>query len=821
MPELRLLGRANVIKAGEGSKQRTVEIVAYTGGPLTSQGEYGWDYPVICDLEGFSWGNGKLPLLDNHGPNFFSNEKMRDAVAGQSQNVRVEKGELRLSGNLFENPAGKAITELADQGLSWQTSIGARVLEKKFVPEGAKETVNSREWDGPCYIATKTRLREVSFVVLGDDANTSAIIAKYVEGKKMPDIAAAKKCGMSASDEDFKLWCDEQGYGDPGAMTTRMAAKIRTEYDDMRAGEDVDEESDPDEDEDKKPEVEASEDDEEKVDASVDDDGVPDEGAKKGTRAKARAGWKNGRSAAAIRAEAVRVARIDEILARNPGLKIPVLSNTGKEIQADLKTHAILNGWTPKRTQLEMVRASRQQPGPFWYSPSKPELTEAVIEAGLFQAAGGRNPTEMNDDSFFEAGATAQRQHAVARDLKIRAKREMARYDDKTCQAAHDLFGRSTGGNSSIGALTLHRVLLLGAQSQGYRGDMMAVNDGNLEEVLRYNFDRNARRTIRAEGASTISVPSVLANVLNKYLLYGYLHTDMSWRETCQIVPTKDFKPILGLNLSGDFLFKKLNADGQIQNATLTDEAYTNQIDTYARKLGLPRQTIINDDVSALTTVPMLIGIGCNDGISLGYWTYFLTNPNWPAAQARGDGNPFFYARTVATSTFGGGACNSNLVPSGATSALSSSALQLAAQLFYKQVKPNGQPLGVMPAILLYPPELDQTAIELMNAAFLVYGGSSASRQPNTNIWQGRFKPVMCPYLSNSAIANYSTTAWYLFAEPNRMPAMQTAFLNGQETPTVQTAQANFNELGIDIRGFHDYGFAFQNPRGAVKSPGA
>jgi hypothetical protein len=32
------------------------------------------------------------------------------------------------------------------------------------------------------------------------------------------------------------------------------------------------------------------------------------------------------------------------------------------------------------------------------------------------------------------------------------------------------------------------------------------------------------------------------------------------------------------------------------------------------------------------------------------------------------------------------------------------------------------------------------------------------------------------------------------------------SFLNGQETPTVESADADFNQLGIQFRGYHDFG---------------
>jgi len=38
------------------------------------------------------------------------------------------------------------------------------------------------------------------------------------------------------------------------------------------------------------------------------------------------------------------------------------------------------------------------------------------------------------------------------------------------------------------------------------------------------------------------------------------------------------------------------------------------------------------------------------------------------------------------------------------------------------------------------------------------------------------------------------------------------AFLNGQESPTIETAEADFNVLGIRMQGYHDFGCALQDP---------
>ena len=65
-----------------------------------------------------------------------------------------------------------------------------------------------------------------------------------------------------------------------------------------------------------------------------------------------------------------------------------------------------------------------------------------------------------------------------------------------------------------------------------------------------------------------------------------------------------------------------------------------------------------------------------------------------------------------------------------------------------------------------------------------------------------------------------SAKAWYLLAEPVDLPVIEMAFLNGQESPTIETAEADFNQLGIKMRGYHDFGVALQYPRGGLKAKG-
>ncbi|OQA02453.1 MAG: hypothetical protein BWY69_01109 [Planctomycetes bacterium ADurb.Bin401] len=92
--------------------------------------------------------------------------------------------------------------------------------------------------------------------------------------------------------------------------------------------------------------------------------------------------------------------------------------------------------------------------------------------------------------------------------------------------------------------------------------------------------------------------------------------------------------------------------------------------------------------------------------------------------------------------------------------------------------------------------------------------------KPASNPHIGKYEVVSSSYLSNSSFAGYSSKAWYLFADPNRLPALEVAFLNGIDQPTVEKTDADFNTLGIQFRGFIDFGVREQDYRGAVKFKG-
>ena len=77
------------------------------------------------------------------------------------------------------------------------------------------------------------------------------------------------------------------------------------------------------------------------------------------------------------------------------------------------------------------------------------------------------------------------------------------------------------------------------------------------------------------------------------------------------------------------------------------------------------------------------------------------------------------------------------------------------------------------------------------------------------------------PWLSDPNFSGSSTTAWYLFRPLTVLAAIIVSFLNGVQTPTVESADADFDMLGIQFRGYHDFGVDLAEYLAGIKVKGA
>ena len=299
-------------------------------------------------------------------------------------------------------------------------------------------------------------------------------------------------------------------------------------------------------------------------------------------------------------------------------------------------------------------------------------------------------------------------------------------------------------------------------------------------------FRRDASGWLQA-AFSTMSLPGILSNVANKMLLEGYNYIEDAWRKICKIASVNDFKEHSRYRMTGSFTFEKVGADGEIKHGKVDELPYGQKADTHGIMFALTRQMIINDDLGAFTDIPRQIGMGAAEAIADAVWSLLLSNPS---------------------SFFSTGHKN---YLEGADTALSVDALTAAEVLFSEQTKPNGRPLGMGASILLVPTALKVAAQLLMTSLLLNETTTANKGKPANNPHVGKFDVVSSSYLANASFTGASSKAWYLFADPNRLPALEVAFLNGVDRPTVEKTDADFNTLGIQFRGYIDFGVREQD----------
>ena len=315
---------------------------------------------------------------------------------------------------------------------------------------------------------------------------------------------------------------------------------------------------------------------------------------------------------------------------------------------------------------------------------------------------------------------------------------------------------------------SLGEVLLSAAEEGGYTGPRR-ISAATLRPIL-------------AAAWATHSIGGILSSTVNKFLLAGFNGVEGSWRSISAVRSVNDFKTLTSYRLNGGMKFEKVANGGELKNAGVSDESRTISAETYGIMTSVTRTDLINDDLGALTAVPQRIGRG---------GALKLNDVFWAAFQ---DDSTFFTTARGNKKTSAG--------------ALSLANLKTIATMFRKLKDADGNPVAVDPRVLLVPADIELAAAEIMGSSLLV-GGSSAA--PDRNVLAGRYQVVSTSYLT-------SAEDYYLLASPADLPVMEVAFLNGVQSPVVETAEADFNTLGVQMRGYFDFGVSKAEYLAGVKA---
>lgn len=403
------------------------------------------------------------------------------------------------------------------------------------------------------------------------------------------------------------------------------------------------------------------------------------------------------------------------------------------------------------------------------WSTDKAKL--AVIEATMehpYIASTGATDGAPDQKQVIEAALCVT---AGMDDKELKA----AKFDDKTIDAA------TSGQYRGFGMHALMYRLIRAA------GHFIAPGMIN-EAFIRAAFE--ADREINASGSavSMYSLSGAMSNIGNKFVTAGFNSVETAWQQLCSFGSLKDFKPSTIFRLGGDFEYKKLPPGGEIEHATMVEGQYTNRLDTFARMFGMDRRDLINDDMNVFQqTFRLKLGRGAGLAINREFWTTLLTLSS-----------SFF--------TFAKG---NKLVGD-----LDIDGLTAVEQAFLGLTDENGDPINSMLGAILVTSLANKVVGEDLFKQSVLENPSSTVAYFPKNPHTGKFKPVSSFYMTDPRIVgdDPDPERYFILGDPNALGVgvIQVAFWNGKRKPTIETAELDFNTLGIQARGVFDFGVSLQ-----------
>jgi hypothetical protein len=341
------------------------------------------------------------------------------------------------------------------------------------------------------------------------------------------------------------------------------------------------------------------------------------------------------------------------------------------------------------------------------------------------------------------------------------------------------------------GAASEYRGIRLKSLAMHLAGDKRSFNEA---ETVRFGM-MQTRMTGGAFGVSDFTF--ITANVMNRTLRAEYERRAATWTVVAGApIQAADFRNIALTRFGGDFQLKPVLANGEYQATTLADEGDTFRVERRGRTINLTFEAVINDDMGALSRIPVEFAMQARTMENSMVWNLIRTN-----AATSSDGVALFHTAT-----------HKNLAAAGAV--ISATTVGAARKAMWEQralgVKDSDDFIMVEPNYLIVPPALELAALQFATA-------TTPAQDSNVNPFKGTLAPIVVPNLG-AAASGGSDTAWYLVS--SSYPPVSVAYLDGYDAPTVTAAQGMNPDL-TTYTARHIFGAANTEFRGAYRNPGA
>ncbi|MCT4334378.1 Mu-like prophage major head subunit gpT family protein [Paracoccus sp. YLB-12] len=289
---------------------------------------------------------------------------------------------------------------------------------------------------------------------------------------------------------------------------------------------------------------------------------------------------------------------------------------------------------------------------------------------------------------------------------------------------------------------------------------------------------------------TTSDFPIILGDTVGRVLRDAYQAAPSGVRRLGRQTTARDFRAVNKIMLGEAPLLEKLNEHGEIKAGTMAEAREAYKVETWARKIGVTRQVLVNDDLGTFADLARRMGQAAAETEARILVTLLEAGSgNGPTMS---DGKTLFHAD------------HGNKAGTGAV--ISDATLSAARLALRTQKGIEDRTIRVTPRNLLVPPALETTAEKWLASI-------APATAADVNPFSGSLSLVVEPRLS-------SATRWYVTADPGEIDGLEFAYLSGAEGPQVES-RSGWDVDGVEIRVILDFGAGFIDHRGWFMNAGA
>ena len=280
------------------------------------------------------------------------------------------------------------------------------------------------------------------------------------------------------------------------------------------------------------------------------------------------------------------------------------------------------------------------------------------------------------------------------------------------------------------------------------------------------------------EALTTSDFPYLFGDVLDRQVLTQYKATESTWKKYVRTSTVPRVAPQVGgyrhAISGGDQRLDLVAEKGEYLASTRDEDRYALTVYKYGRQFDISLEAMINDDLNALKDTPMRFAKA-----ALRTEQYAVVNQFADDDGTHGTGLVPGELYDKATP----GEVN------GTVALLTIANLEAGLEAMASWVDAGGSPIMNRAKYLVVPPALEMTARQILTSAtkmWMELGGAGGPLPYPTNnvVSQMGLELIVEPWLPICDATN-GATAWYLFADPNDIAALEAGYLRGHERPEI------------------------------------